>query len=163
MLTVNISLSSLYRYNHLPLYYCGPIILLPSGILFLVSQDFVILRGSCKIWKRQILKGLNSFWYFLPQNNFIFQKKKFIFFSNSANKTINKYCNLKSVCIISPVDYLYSECCSCVDMCPKPNITIHELSKKSHVEDLVGNSPQLFQVEDLYSETHTTLELEDDF
>ncbi|XP_023330723.1 twisted gastrulation protein homolog 1-A [Eurytemora carolleeae] len=43
------------------------------------------------------------------------------------------------------LDYLYSECCSCVDMCPKPNITIHELSKKSHVEDLVGNSPQLFQ------------------
>ena len=46
-------------------------------------------------------------------------------------------------------------------MCPKPNITIHELSKKSHVEDLVANSPQLFQVEDLYSETHKTLELED--
>ena len=32
------------------------------------------------------------------------------------------------------LDYLYSECCSCVDMCPKPNVTIHELSKKSHVE-----------------------------
>jgi len=41
--------------------------------------------------------------------------------------------------------HLYSECCSCVDMCPKPNITIHELSRKSHVEDLDENSPTLFQ------------------
>merc|ERR1712130_998877 len=37
------------------------------------------------------------------------------------------------------LDYLYSECCSCVDMCPKPNVTIHELSRKSHVEDLDEN------------------------
>lgn len=43
------------------------------------------------------------------------------------------------------LDYLYSECCSCVDMCPKPNVTIHELSNKSHVEDLAENIPQLFQ------------------
>lgn len=43
------------------------------------------------------------------------------------------------------LDYLYSECCSCVDMCPKPNVTIHELSRKSHVEDLAENIPQLFQ------------------
>lgn len=43
------------------------------------------------------------------------------------------------------LDYLYSECCSCVDMCPKPNITIHQLSKKSHVEDLEDNIPTLFQ------------------
>ena len=62
------------------------------------------------------------------------------------------------------LDYLYSECCSCVDMCPKPNVTIHELSRKSHVEvfsmltsastfiitvtllqDLEENSPTLFQ------------------
>ncbi len=28
----------------------------------------------------------------------------------------------------------------------KPNVTIHELSKKSHVEDLAENIPQLFQV-----------------
>ena len=43
------------------------------------------------------------------------------------------------------LDYLYSECCSCVDMCPKPNVTIHELSRKSHVEDLDENIPTLFQ------------------
>jgi len=43
------------------------------------------------------------------------------------------------------LDYLYSECCSCVDMCPKPNVTIHELSRKSHVEDLEDNIPTLFQ------------------
>ena len=58
------------------------------------------------------------------------------------------------------IDYLYSECCSCVDMCPKPNITIHELSKKSHVEDLVANSPQLFQVnngKDFYINRATAL------
>eukprot|EP00493_Phyllostaurus_siculus_P010647 UN10793 len=29
-------------------------------------------------------------------------------------------------------------------MCPKPNVTIHELSKKSHVEDIEENSPTLF-------------------
>jgi len=36
------------------------------------------------------------------------------------------------------LNYLYSECCSCVDMCPKPNDTRNALSKKSHVEDLEG-------------------------
>jgi len=39
---------------------------------------------------------------------------------------------------------LYSECCSCVDMCPMPNSTEHDVSKKSHVEDLPTNTPQLF-------------------
>jgi len=43
------------------------------------------------------------------------------------------------------LDYLYTECCSCVDMCPKPNVTLHQLSQKSNVEDLPTNSPQLFQ------------------
>jgi len=32
-----------------------------------------------------------------------------------------------------------------VDLCPKPNVTIHELSKKSHVEDLDDKIPTLFQ------------------
>jgi len=41
--------------------------------------------------------------------------------------------------------YLYSECCSCVDMCPKPNLSKHNASQKSHVEDLPTNSPQLFE------------------
>ena len=44
------------------------------------------------------------------------------------------------------LDYLYSECCSCVDMCPKPNVTIHELSRMSHREPLEGSIPTLFQV-----------------
>jgi len=43
------------------------------------------------------------------------------------------------------LDYLYSECCSCVDMCPKPNVTLHELSRKSHVEALSESIPTLFQ------------------
>jgi len=43
------------------------------------------------------------------------------------------------------LDYLYSECCSCVDMCPKPNVTVHELSKKSHVEELDKSIPTLFE------------------
>lgn len=34
------------------------------------------------------------------------------------------------------LSYLYSECCSCVDMCPKPKDTENRLSKNSHVEDL---------------------------
>jgi len=42
--------------------------------------------------------------------------------------------------------YLYSECCSCVDMCPKPNIAKHNISQKSHVEDLPSTSSHtLFQ------------------
>ena len=38
------------------------------------------------------------------------------------------------------------ECCSCVDMCPKPNVTIHELSRMSHREALEESIPTLFQV-----------------
>ena len=34
----------------------------------------------------------------------------------------------------------------CVDMCPKPNVTIHELSRMSHREPLEGSIPTLFQV-----------------
>merc|ERR1712133_5765 len=43
------------------------------------------------------------------------------------------------------LNYLYSECCSCVDMCPKPNVTIHELSRMSHRETLEKSIPTLFQ------------------
>ncbi|XP_014361954.2 protein twisted gastrulation [Papilio machaon] len=42
------------------------------------------------------------------------------------------------------LSYLYSECCSCVDMCPKPNDTQTELSKSSHVEELTDGVPGLF-------------------
>jgi len=44
----------------------------------------------------------------------------------------------------SCLDYLYAECCSCVEMCPKPNNTASELSRKSHVEDLTEPTPDLF-------------------
>ena len=67
----------------------------------------------------------------------------------------------------SCLDYLYAECCSCVgtigsrnnifhlkcthsfqlfstEMCPKPNNTVSELSRKSHVEDLTEPTPDLF-------------------
>ncbi|XP_017112941.1 protein twisted gastrulation [Drosophila gunungcola] len=37
----------------------------------------------------------------------------------------------------------YEECCSCVELCPKPNDTRNSLSKKSHVEDFDG-VPELF-------------------
>ncbi|PSN48740.1 Protein twisted gastrulation [Blattella germanica] len=40
---------------------------------------------------------------------------------------------------------LYSECCSCVDMCPKPNNTGSALSKQSHVEDFSEPYPSLFE------------------
>uniref|UniRef100_A0A2M4BXH8 Protein twisted gastrulation n=2 Tax=Anopheles marajoara TaxID=58244 RepID=A0A2M4BXH8_9DIPT len=36
------------------------------------------------------------------------------------------------------LSYLYTECCSCLEMCPKPNETSNELSKQSHIEDLEG-------------------------
>lgn len=41
---------------------------------------------------------------------------------------------------------LFSECCSCVDMCPKPIDTGSSLSKKSHVEDF----PDSDQIKDLF-------------
>lgn len=42
------------------------------------------------------------------------------------------------------LNYLYSECCSCVEMCPKPNETKNALSAKSLVDELDG-IPGLFQ------------------
>ncbi|NP_001295476.1 twisted gastrulation protein homolog 1-A-like isoform X1 [Athalia rosae] len=45
----------------------------------------------------------------------------------------------------SCLSYLYDECCSCVDLCPKPNVTANPLSKKSHVEDFSEPVPGLFQ------------------
>ncbi|XP_022201068.1 protein twisted gastrulation [Nilaparvata lugens] len=56
-----------------------------------------------------------------------------------------KNCSCCKACF-SCLSYLYSECCSCVDMCPKPNNTRNALSKKSHVEDLPEAIPNLFQV-----------------
>lgn len=56
-----------------------------------------------------------------------------------------KNCSCCKECF-SCLSHLYSECCSCVDMCPKPNYTASALSSKSHVEDLPGAIPNLFQV-----------------
>ncbi|KAI1285223.1 Protein twisted gastrulation [Halotydeus destructor] len=44
------------------------------------------------------------------------------------------------------LDYLYTECCSCVELCPQPNETDTALSSKSHVEDILESSPELFNV-----------------
>ncbi|RWS26071.1 protein twisted gastrulation-like protein [Leptotrombidium deliense] len=44
------------------------------------------------------------------------------------------------------LDYLYTECCSCVEMCPKPNETESILSSKSHVETLPEPMQNLFDV-----------------
>lgn len=41
------------------------------------------------------------------------------------------------------LSYLYTECCGCIDMCPKGNTTQPVLSTKSHIEDLDG-VPGLF-------------------
>lgn len=41
---------------------------------------------------------------------------------------------------------LYTECCSCVDMCPQINETENTLSTQSHVEDFKENVDALFQV-----------------
>ncbi|KAG5889348.1 hypothetical protein JTB14_012619 [Gonioctena quinquepunctata] len=60
------------------------------------------------------------------------------------------YCDLKnSTCCkdcFNCLSYLYTECCSCVDMCPKPNDTGTALSRKSHVEDFDEGVPALFSV-----------------
>ncbi|KAF4519133.1 hypothetical protein B566_EDAN007406 [Ephemera danica] len=42
--------------------------------------------------------------------------------------------------------HLYTECCSCVDLCPKPNETSNLLSKKSHVEDLIEPVEALYNI-----------------
>lgn len=54
-----------------------------------------------------------------------------------------KNCSCCKECY-SCLGYLYTECCSCVDMCPKPNDTGSALSKKSHVEDYTDFIPGLF-------------------
>ncbi|KAJ8929959.1 hypothetical protein NQ314_017324, partial [Rhamnusium bicolor] len=46
----------------------------------------------------------------------------------------------------SCLGYLYSQCCTCVDMCPKDNETTNILSKNSHVEDFPDAVPELFDV-----------------
>ncbi|XP_013785056.1 twisted gastrulation protein homolog 1-like [Limulus polyphemus] len=56
-----------------------------------------------------------------------------------ANSTCSRNCFL---CL----DDLYIECCSCVGLCPKPNDTDTDMSKKSHVEDLSEPIPVLFTV-----------------
>lgn len=44
------------------------------------------------------------------------------------------------------LDYLYAECCSCVEMCPKANNSDNQLNHKSHVEDLLEPMQELFMV-----------------
>lgn len=44
------------------------------------------------------------------------------------------------------LSHLYTECCSCVDMCPKPNDTPSVLSKTSRVELFYESVPALFNV-----------------
>ncbi|XP_054164791.1 twisted gastrulation protein homolog 1-like [Oppia nitens] len=44
------------------------------------------------------------------------------------------------------LDYLYHDCCSCVELCPKANISDTSLASKSHVEDLPEAQPDLFAV-----------------
>ncbi|XP_057664960.1 protein twisted gastrulation-like [Diorhabda carinulata] len=56
-----------------------------------------------------------------------------------------KNCTCCKECI-NCLSSLYSECCSCVDICPKPNETETDLSKKSHVEEFDEGVPQLFSV-----------------
>jgi hypothetical protein len=44
------------------------------------------------------------------------------------------------------LDYLYHDCCSCVEMCPKPNSNETSLGSKSHVEELPEPQQDLFTV-----------------
>ncbi|KAK3919824.1 Protein twisted gastrulation [Frankliniella fusca] len=56
-----------------------------------------------------------------------------------------KNCSCCKECF-SCLSYLYTECCSCVEMCPKPNQTNNNaLSKRSHVEEFNEPIPELFQ------------------
>ncbi|KAH8387581.1 hypothetical protein KR093_008061 [Drosophila rubida] len=56
-----------------------------------------------------------------------------------------KNCSCCKECLKCLGKKYYEECCSCVELCPKPNETRNSLSKKSHVEDFEG-VPELFNV-----------------
>ncbi|KAK9708206.1 Twisted gastrulation (Tsg) protein conserved region [Popillia japonica] len=45
----------------------------------------------------------------------------------------------------SCLSFQYSQCCSCVDLCPKPNDTGVKLSKQSNIEDFPEKMPELFK------------------
>ncbi|XP_046749126.1 twisted gastrulation protein homolog 1-A-like [Diprion similis] len=56
-----------------------------------------------------------------------------------------KTCSCCKECFFC-LSYLYDECCSCVDLCPKPNATARNpLGAKSHIEELDEPVPGLFQ------------------
>ncbi|XP_055913595.1 protein twisted gastrulation [Eupeodes corollae] len=54
-----------------------------------------------------------------------------------------KNCSCYKECLSCLGKKYYEECCSCVELCPKPNETRNALSKKSHVEEFDG-VPELF-------------------
>ncbi|KAL7031238.1 hypothetical protein ACKWTF_006942 [Chironomus riparius] len=55
-----------------------------------------------------------------------------------------KTCSCCDDCV-NCLSWLWKECCSCVDLCPKPNETrINPLSKQSHSETLEDHIPGLF-------------------
>ncbi|XP_013103764.1 protein twisted gastrulation [Stomoxys calcitrans] len=56
-----------------------------------------------------------------------------------------KNCSCCHECLKCLGKKFYEECCSCVELCPKPNDTMNFFSKKSHVEDFEG-VPELFNV-----------------
>ncbi|XP_002025813.2 protein twisted gastrulation [Drosophila persimilis] len=56
-----------------------------------------------------------------------------------------KNCSCCKECLKCLGKKYYEECCSCVELCPKPNDTRNSLSRKSHVEDFDG-VPELFNV-----------------
>lgn len=56
-----------------------------------------------------------------------------------------KNCSCCNECLKCLGRKYYEECCSCVELCPKPNDTRNSLSKNSNVEDFEG-IPQLFNV-----------------
>ncbi|KAG5873607.1 hypothetical protein JTB14_007381 [Gonioctena quinquepunctata] len=60
-------------------------------------------------------------------------------------------CDLKQneTCILlcfNCLGALYTECCNCLDMCPKTIDELAELNRQSYVEDLMYPVPQLFEV-----------------
>ncbi|KAF7988423.1 hypothetical protein HCN44_000996 [Aphidius gifuensis] len=60
---------------------------------------------------------------------------------NCDQKAECKCCKECFACL----QHFYSECCSCVDMCPRPNKTDNPLSKQSSVSEFSVPMPGLFQ------------------
>ncbi|XP_078043721.1 twisted gastrulation protein homolog 1-A isoform X2 [Augochlora pura] len=102
-------------------------------------------------WSRTLIAGIVGILFLVIARNYTEACNEAICASVVSKCMLTQSCKCDLVTCacckecFSCLSYLYDECCSCVDLCPKPNITDNPLSKKSHVEDFSEPMPGLFQ------------------